>query len=96
MAKIIESIWLQGLLLWFYLYSIPWYSSNFIPVIFLYSSRMANKGKKRQFTSDMTANSSGTVMHNKGHNTICPNCKESFKLGQESIFCEGDCAQTMR
>ena len=52
----------------FYLSDISWYSSNFNSVI--YWSRMANKGKiKRQFMSDMTANLSVTVKHNKGHNT---------------------------
>ena len=44
---------------------------------------MANEGKKWQFTSDMIANSSATVKRNKGHNTICPICEESFKEAHE-------------
>ena len=52
---------------------------------------MANKGKKRQLTSDMSTGLNKTVKRNKGHNTTCPICEENFKPGCDSIFCEGDC-----
>lgn len=49
---------------------------------------MASKTKKRQLAAETAAT---VAKRNKGHNSTCPICEESFKPGHESIFCEGDC-----
>lgn len=46
-----------------------------------------NKSKKRPLLTDSNA----TAKKNKGQNSLCPVCEASFKSGQESIFCEGEC-----
>ena len=46
-----------------------------------------NKPKKRGLVTD----SNVSAKKNKGQNSLCPVCEASFKAGQESIFCEGEC-----